>query len=258
MTGTLLGSIVDEAARAWAKLAGYQVEDNKMNVPYHPRVYLVATPFGPGLPNLQAYHTSVVVDQMEYSFCPFGVVLGHGPESHRAFDFAKNMRELFMRGSYDLLGKNCNSFSDVALSYLVGKRLESKFSQMEQIGASADKYSALVRLGSGGAYRPNPAAEGFCAAEAIVALEREIRWEACVERPHQAAGIWRFGGMGARSSWLKTCVERPHQVHSPLVTQGCRAWELLGESIDASEEMMKHEFHSWLHASDDKRLSSAS
>eukprot|EP00446_Apocalathium_sp_SHHI-4_P010917 CAMPEP_0177171316 /NCGR_PEP_ID=MMETSP0367-20130122/10550_1 /TAXON_ID=447022 ORGANISM="Scrippsiella hangoei-like, Strain SHHI-4" /NCGR_SAMPLE_ID=MMETSP0367 /ASSEMBLY_ACC=CAM_ASM_000362 /LENGTH=232 /DNA_ID=CAMNT_0018617539 /DNA_START=48 /DNA_END=750 /DNA_ORIENTATION=+ len=232
MTGTLLGSIVDEAARAWAKLAGYQVEDNKMNVPYHPRVYLVATPFGPGLPNLQAYHTSVVVDQMEYSFCPFGVVLGHGPESHRAFDFAKNMRELFMRGSYDLLGKNCNSFSDVALSYLVGKRLESKFSQMEQIGASADKYSALVRLGSGGAYRPNPAAEGFCAAEAIVALEREIRWEACVERPHQ--------------------------VHSPLVTQGCRAWELLGESIDASEEMMKHEFHSWLHASDDKRLSSAS
>mmetsp|Transcript_21590 Transcript_21590/g.74113 ORF Transcript_21590/g.74113 Transcript_21590/m.74113 type:complete len:208 (+) Transcript_21590:196-819(+) len=204
MTGTLLGSIVDEAARAWAKLAGYQV-------------YLVATPFGPGLPNLQAYHTSVVVDRMEYSFCPFGVVLGHGPESHRAFDssrtkifdmgyarvdardFAKNMRELFMRGSYDLLRKNCNSFSDVALSYLVGKRLESKFSQMEQIGASADKYSALVRLGSGGAYRPNPAAEGFCAAEAMVALEPEIRWEACVERPHQVhsplvnAGMPRLG-----------------------------------------------------------------
>mmetsp|Transcript_21591 Transcript_21591/g.74120 ORF Transcript_21591/g.74120 Transcript_21591/m.74120 type:complete len:91 (+) Transcript_21591:196-468(+) len=76
MTGTLLGSIVDEAARAWAKLAGYQV-------------YLVATPFGPGLPNLQAYHTSVVVDRMEYSFCPFGVVLGHGPESHRAFDSSR-------------------------------------------------------------------------------------------------------------------------------------------------------------------------
>jgi len=218
MSGTLLGSIVDEAARAWAKLAGYQ---DKMDVPYHPRVYLVATPFGPRLPNLQAYHTSVVLDRMEYSFCPFGVVLGHGPASHRAFDssrtkifdmgyarvdardFAKNMRELFMGRSYDLLRKNCNSCSDVALSYLVGKRLESKFSQMEQIGASADKYSALVRLGSGWAYRPNPAAEGFCAAEAIVALEREIRWEACVERPHQAAGIWRFGGMGARSSWLK-------------------------------------------------------
>mmetsp|Transcript_21589 Transcript_21589/g.74109 ORF Transcript_21589/g.74109 Transcript_21589/m.74109 type:complete len:224 (+) Transcript_21589:196-867(+) len=220
MTGTLLGSIVDEAARAWAKLAGIIgrfLRRRFRRKKHNDEVYLVATPFGPGLPNLQAYHTSVVVDRMEYSFCPFGVVLGHGPESHRAFDssrtkifdmgyarvdardFAKNMRELFMRGSYDLLRKNCNSFSDVALSYLVGKRLESKFSQMEQIGASADKYSALVRLGSGGAYRPNPAAEGFCAAEAMVALEPEIRWEACVERPHQVhsplvnAGMPRLG-----------------------------------------------------------------
>ena len=42
------------------------------------------------------------------------------------------LREHFARNTYDLLRKNCNTFSDVALAFLLGRRLDPKYNQVRQ------------------------------------------------------------------------------------------------------------------------------
>merc|ERR1719277_1997002 len=128
---------------------------------------------------------------MEYCFCNSGVVESNGFVSHRRFeqmvvtdrgpamvkgpfsvtdlgitsisgpDMLKALNPWFGSGSYDILLKNCNSFSDVALFYLLGARLDGKYLSLEQIGTSAEKYLRIVTVLSRGTYRPNPKADGF-------------------------------------------------------------------------------------------------
>jgi hypothetical protein len=64
----------------------------------------------------------------------------------------------FQIGSYDLIRKNCNSFSDCALYVLLRKRLDVKFCTLERMARNCP---SLVRLGSGGQYVPNPKAADF-------------------------------------------------------------------------------------------------
>merc|ERR1719469_816826 len=98
----------------------------------------------------QAYHTAVVVDDMEYAFTCSGLIeFVHSGDKKTVKDLGvtticgdamlKTLGPHFMPGTYDLLRKNCNSFSDCALFLLLGKRLDQKYTQLEQIGASADE-----------------------------------------------------------------------------------------------------------------------
>jgi len=155
------------------------------------RVELAATKLGPGMPGLQAYHTSVTVDDMEYSFSFEGIT--HSPDflSHKHLPDAppkvmymgltaldgKQMiaalKPFFQRGTYDLLRKNCNSFSDCALFYLLDARLDPKLRGLEQIGHAADKNAGLVRALSGGDYQPNPKADGFTVKSVVAQVNKD-------------------------------------------------------------------------------------
>mmetsp|Transcript_23638 Transcript_23638/g.55220 ORF Transcript_23638/g.55220 Transcript_23638/m.55220 type:complete len:177 (+) Transcript_23638:54-584(+) len=151
-------------------------------------VKLVATPFGPPLPQFQAYHTSVVVSDMEFAFSSRGIVFQAGIQSHNQFSAKPVVTDLgfttvsrkelidllkphFRPGSYDLLRKNCNSFTDCALAVLLGTRLDEKYRTLERIGAAADKYVGIVSGLSGGKYRPNPRADSFQTCKVVAKLQ---------------------------------------------------------------------------------------
>jgi len=156
------------------------------------KVQLVSTSIGPNLPGVpQAFHTSVVVDSTEYTFSRCGIVSvksyqSHlhlregGPESiidigstgiHPTYMAAK-LRRHFREKTYDLLRKNCNSFSDCAMFLLLGQRLDAKYFLLEQLATSADSLTGgLVTKISLGDYRPNPRADGFSVEEVILCLQ---------------------------------------------------------------------------------------
>lgn len=101
------------------------------------------------------YHTSVIVDNEEIMFgegggigrfpLQNGIPPTHDPDSVVIQSLGKSpfsvdqvlavLRQHFEPGSYDLLLKNCNSFSDMALYALLGKRLTYKRRYLERLGS---------------------------------------------------------------------------------------------------------------------------
>mmetsp|Transcript_7530 Transcript_7530/g.22162 ORF Transcript_7530/g.22162 Transcript_7530/m.22162 type:complete len:226 (-) Transcript_7530:146-823(-) len=158
--------------------AGLSTPDCRTSPKIH-KVQLVATAFGPRIPGIgQAYHTSVVIDGIEYSFSAAGIVQNRGIQTHipyrntpEIFDCGMThvsgrtmraaLRKDFQRNSYDLLRKNCNSFSECALFMLCDRHLDDRFRIMEKIGRKIDHHTTFITLISGGAYRKNPAADRF-------------------------------------------------------------------------------------------------
>ncbi|CAJ1343767.1 unnamed protein product [Effrenium voratum] len=153
------------------------------------RVELAASKLGPGFPGFQAYHTSVRVDELEYSFSGDGIVAGRGLPSHSRLpdetqvvymglccidgdEMRKHMNPHFKRGSYDLLRKNCNSFSDCALFFLLDTRLDPSYRGLEQLGHMADRQAGIVQAITEGKYCPNPCADGFSVERTIQALNK--------------------------------------------------------------------------------------
>mmetsp|Transcript_760 Transcript_760/g.1894 ORF Transcript_760/g.1894 Transcript_760/m.1894 type:complete len:182 (-) Transcript_760:28-573(-) len=143
------------------------------------QVHLAVTPIGPPVAMMQAYHTSIVVDDMEFSFSNRGLSAAPGLMSHMNFQtgqpqvfcvgatavspqaMMQALMPFFRAGSYDFLRKNCNSFSDCSLFYMLGQRLESQYRILETISAVADRHLGIVRALSGGDYQPNPQADDF-------------------------------------------------------------------------------------------------
>lgn len=96
---------------------------------FYVQVMLAASELGPYIPGIgQAYHTSVLVDHDEYQFDSGGILVSQGLSSHQRFTrghelilvghteqspkaMLKTLKAYFQPGSYDLLRKNCNSFS---------------------------------------------------------------------------------------------------------------------------------------------------
>merc|ERR1712048_994542 len=83
------------------------------------------------------------------------------------------MNRYFLPGSYDLLRKNCNSFTDCAICYLIGARLDKKYRMLETIGSAVEKRASLVSKLSRGHYVPNPKADNFELNEIISHLGQE-------------------------------------------------------------------------------------
>uniref|UniRef100_A0A7S1MRE1 PPPDE domain-containing protein n=1 Tax=Alexandrium catenella TaxID=2925 RepID=A0A7S1MRE1_ALECA len=151
------------------------------------KVQLAVTALGPYV-GTQAYHTSLSVDTVEFSFSQRGVVTTRNFQSHTHLrggphhiidlgnsslsgaQMAKAVRPFFKEQSYDLLRKNCNSFTDCALFFLLGRRLEAKYCELEQIATSADKLMGIVRVLSLGDYAPNPRANSFSIEDVIEKL----------------------------------------------------------------------------------------
>jgi len=140
-----------------------------------------------GLGGFAGYHTSVLVAGEEYYFCHGGICCNSKVVSHedrqkvrRIFiglsqrtgsDLIRFLSAHFRPHSYDLLRKNCNSFTDCALFYLCEQRLDAGFRVMEQLGRVADEHTGLVQRASMGDYCPNRRAADFNVEDVILAIE---------------------------------------------------------------------------------------
>lgn len=131
-----------------------------------------------GIPGATAYHSSILVNGEEFSFSDAGIsttsdlgshrnpqtpnstpqVLDMGMSKYTGSQLTAALERHFLPGTYDMLKKNCNSFTDCALFYLMHKRLDRKYRSLEQIGASNP---SLMQMVSNGQYKPNPKAENF-------------------------------------------------------------------------------------------------
>jgi len=147
-------------------------------------VRLAVTPLGQtyaGLP--EAYHTSISVDDLELSFGALGVRIAPNFASHKntliggmgfivgpemvmdlgyssvnSMQVLQALRPYFGPGTYDLIRKNCNTFSDCALWYLLGGRLDKKYARLESIAQAAEVFGLVQHLAC---YSPNPNCVNF-------------------------------------------------------------------------------------------------
>jgi len=137
----------------------------------------------PGLAT--AYHTSVIVNGEEFFFSDSGIFNDRvltslqGQPSERVevgWSTKTGARLLhalaphFRPGSYDLIRKNCNSFSDCALYYLLRTRLEGRISALERLGARAS--TEMLQRFTKGMYVPNQEAADYRTEDVIDAVER--------------------------------------------------------------------------------------
>jgi len=127
----------------------------------------------------QAYHTSLLLAGVEFYFDPGGVqakscvscgvpashvsktntrVIKVGLTRHNGQQLRDTVGKHFLPGSYDVVAKNCNAFTDCALAYLISRRLPKKFRSVEII---AQGLPSVLSLASGGKYKANPYASGF-------------------------------------------------------------------------------------------------
>mmetsp|Transcript_87134 Transcript_87134/g.164295 ORF Transcript_87134/g.164295 Transcript_87134/m.164295 type:complete len:309 (+) Transcript_87134:53-979(+) len=131
-----------------------------------------------------AYHTSILVNGEEFFFSDSGIFSDRALISHQGTpsermelgystktgaQLLQALQPYFRPGTYDLVRKNCNSFSDCAGYYLLGKRLERRFSALEKIGQANTE---LLKQVTKGAYMPNAAAADFQAETVIASLDK--------------------------------------------------------------------------------------
>eukprot|EP00930_Biecheleria_cincta_P027498 TRINITY_DN19309_c0_g1_i2.p1 TRINITY_DN19309_c0_g1~~TRINITY_DN19309_c0_g1_i2.p1 ORF type:complete len:210 (+),score=24.89 TRINITY_DN19309_c0_g1_i2:90-719(+) len=142
-----------------------------------------------------AYHTSIAIGDTEYSFGPSGIVPSRAWLSHSMIKPGVQSPEIvlfmgstnvqgvaltdvlepyFMPGTYDLLLKNCNAFSNAALFFLLGTQLEAKYTALDRAGAAMDKTAGLVQLLSMGNYIPNPKAVNFELPKVLSTLQSQL------------------------------------------------------------------------------------
>lgn len=136
-----------------------------------------------GIPPLAtAYHTSILVEGEEYFFSDSGMCADTNLISHQGnpsekweagrtdfsgSDLWRALGEHFRPGTYDLLRKNCNSFTDAAMFFLLRKRLDKRYSEAERIGQNTPEVVRAL-----GMYAPNPVADSFSLEGVVDALEK--------------------------------------------------------------------------------------
>jgi len=155
-------------------------------------VELAVSPLA-GLKGAAGYHSSILVAAEEYFFSPLGIVYSPVITSHKSnpemklmhmglsrysgMDLIELLDQHFAPGHYDLLRKNCNTFSDCALYFLCEQRLDLKFRTLEALGKLADDHSGMIQKISGGEYLPNPCTVDFDVEDIIsdIEAERDVR-----------------------------------------------------------------------------------
>lgn len=143
----------------------------------------------------KAYHTSILLDGHEYYFNREGIqeaehilrsavppshgtkvgtrVLEVGQSRHSGRELRTKLGQYFDAGSYDVLVKNCNMFTDCALAFLLSRRLPREYCLVERL--SQAMLPAVVALALGGRYELNQKAKDFNV-EAVVMKVDENAW----------------------------------------------------------------------------------
>jgi len=146
------------------------------------RVQLAVSAFKGFVGVSSGYHTSVVVNEDEYYFNHRGVMKRRrkGFGSHHDLielvdlggsirtgdDLCDALAPHFTPGSYDLILKNCNSFTDAAIHFLLGLRLSRECSSIERV---IGQHLSMLESITLGYYTRNPEATNFCL-EDVIAL----------------------------------------------------------------------------------------
>eukprot|EP00928_Gymnodinium_smaydae_P061584 TRINITY_DN45629_c0_g1_i1.p1 TRINITY_DN45629_c0_g1~~TRINITY_DN45629_c0_g1_i1.p1 ORF type:complete len:219 (+),score=35.78 TRINITY_DN45629_c0_g1_i1:86-742(+) len=158
----------------------------------------------------RVYHTSILLRDIEYYFDPAGlqvrVVQGAVPFSHlqktgtrvvevgsthrTGSDLTERLDRHFRPGTYDIVRKNCNSFTDCALAFLVSRRLPKMYSTVEQLGRGIG--AGVLSFASGGRYKANPKADAF-SVDAVVMQVDDNAWMGTAEACHQFVDIPEVG-----------------------------------------------------------------
>ncbi|CAE8632539.1 unnamed protein product [Polarella glacialis] len=133
-----------------------------------------------------AYHTSVVIGGTEFSFGGEGIRTSVPLQTHAHMKNPTEVEDLgdtyaspyammdmlapwFQPGTYDLICKNCHSFSDSAVFFMLGIRLASKYNRIEKLGKAGQKrvglMSALKVIGLN--YQANPYSQGFAVEDVL-------------------------------------------------------------------------------------------
>lgn len=158
-----------------------------LRTPGH-EVELCVSPLA-GLNGAAGYHSSILIAGEEFYFSPVGIVNSPTITSHKknpqmrrlhmgltkysGTEMVEILERHFPPGHYDLLRKNCNSFSDCALYFLVEQRLDWGFRSVERFGKLADDHASIIQSISGGEYAPNPRAVDFDLEAVIQEIDSE-------------------------------------------------------------------------------------
>lgn len=159
---------------------------------------------------LTGFHTSVIVDDREFFFDREGImaapplwshIVGRaksagpnegktqmtpvGMSSNSGKALVEALMYFFEKGTYDIFYKNCNTFSDAALYFLAGQRLDPKYNRIERLITSTNPIStrilnrmfrAFVQHTTGTTvdadiYTTNPEAEGFSVEDVVASID---------------------------------------------------------------------------------------
>lgn len=148
-----------------------------------------------------AYHTSVLVNGEEFFFSDSGIFTDRALNSHQCqpseridlgfsektgSQLLRALQPYFKSGTYDLVRKNCNSFSDCAIYYLLGRRLERRFCALEKLGhANADLLSQVTK----GMYMPNPLVDDFQVDTVFASLDKLVEETSCPDAPKSTPAL---------------------------------------------------------------------
>merc|ERR1711865_476194 len=131
-----------------------------------------------------AYHTSVLVNGEEFFFSDSGIFSDRALNSHEGepserivlgysektgAQLLRALQPHFKPGTYDLVCKNCNSFSDCAMHYLLGQRLPVRYCALERLGRTSTKTLSDLTQGM---YTPNLAVQDFKVDDVLAAVNK--------------------------------------------------------------------------------------
>jgi len=212
---------------------------------------VVSTIFSVGA--VAAYHSSIILENQEYFFDGGGITTAPICQSHMIVQgvlldphletqsfgnvmltgdaLKKCLGPLFRPGTYDVIFKNCNAFTDAAMYFLCRQRLRAKYSRLERLlmatkPASLNLLNGMIKRGKGSkqdtenaqvwAYEANPLAQGFSVDEVVAACDLLDGGE-LPPRPHQACQCSGFGFLNC-SCCKRTAAHRLSiQLNSPGV-----------------------------------------
>jgi len=95
-----------------------------------------------------------------------------GFSSRSGIELGRALLPHFSRGSYDILLKNCNSFSDCAICCLFGTRLDDRYSATEKYFTEKIGVEHFQMM-THGLYQPNSKAVNFLVEDVIAILDAE-------------------------------------------------------------------------------------
>lgn len=113
------------------------------------------------------FHTSIIIGEYEYFFDREGImsapqlwshqagsakqpgvsrteVIEMGKTIHDGRQLVQALHPFFKKGTYDLFYKNCNTFTDAALYFLTGNRLDSRFTRIERMITATNPVSTSL------------------------------------------------------------------------------------------------------------------